>query len=181
VNALIFICLNVRQLRIFMRYTPFFNSMKFVVTIASLFLFACSSNTSKLKEDKAGYYPTYTKELEDTTRTLDLTYIAWACQCANWATEADIKKSQDDGDKLADKSIFIEPADNALELPDTLGYSGDLIKFTGQFYKDKGYPKKYLKIEMQVDKAKVLRYTKYQVLRSNYRDFVSDTATKATH
>jgi hypothetical protein len=118
--------------------------------------------------------------VEDTVRTLELSYIAWACQCANWATEADLKKAQDDSETLADKSIFIESADSTLDLPDTLGYSGDLIRFTGQFYKDKGYPKKYPRTEMKVDKAQVFRYTKYQVLRSNYRDFVSDTTKKTT-
>ena len=162
------------------RYTPFLNCMKFVVTIVCFLLFACSSDTQKPEDKLNEYYPTYTNDLEDTIRTLDLTYIAWACQCANWATESDFKKAQEDGDKLADKSIFVEPADSTWELPDTLGYSGDLIRFTGQYYKDKGYPKKYPKTEMQVDKAKVFRYTKYQVLQSNYRDFISDTTRKTT-
>jgi len=142
-------------------------------------LLACTSDDAQSK-DRDDYYPTYTKDLEDTSRVLDLTYIAWACECANWAMEADIKKTQDDLDKLADKSVFIEPVDSSLELPDTLGYSGDLIRFTGRFYKDKGYPKMYPKTEMQVDKAKVFRYTKYQVLKSNYRDFISDTAILGT-
>jgi hypothetical protein len=154
--------------------------MKFGVTIICLLLVACSSNTIKSGDDNNDYYPTYTKDLEDTVRTLDLSYISWACQCANWATEADINKSQKDGYKLADKSIFVEPADSSLELPDTLGYSGDLIRFTGQFYKDKGYPKNYLKTEMQVDKAKVFHYRKYQIPKSNYRDFVKDTAASTT-
>jgi hypothetical protein len=154
--------------------------MKFVATIICFLLLACSSDTSKSNNDSDDYYQTYTKDLEDTVRSLDLTYIAWACQCANWATEADFKKAQDDGDKLADKSVFIESADTSVELPDTLGYSGDLIRFTGQFYKDKGFPKKYPKTEMPVDKSKVFRYTKYQVLRSNYRDFISDTTSKVT-
>ena len=154
--------------------------MKFVVTIFCFLLLACSSDTSKSKIKNGDYYPTYTKDLEDTVRALDLQYVAWACQCANWATETDIKKAEDHGNKLADKSIFVEPADNLVELPDTLGYSGDLIRFTGQFYKDKGYPQKYPKTEMRVDKSKVFRYTKYQVLKSNYRDFVSDTTSKTT-
>ena len=154
--------------------------MKFVVTIFCFLLLACSSDTSKSKIKNGDYYPTYTKDLEDTVRALDLQYVAWACQCANWATEADIKKAEDHGNKLSDKSIFVEPADNLVELPDTLGYSGDLIRFTGQFYKDKGYPQKYPKTEMRVDKSKVFRYTKYQVLRSNYINFVSDTTSKTT-
>jgi len=93
--------------------------------------------------------------------------------------EADLEKAQGKGDTLANKSIFVEPANDELELPDTLGYSGGLIRFTGQFYRDKGYPKKYPKTEEQVDKAKVFRNIKYQVLRSNYRNFVTDTTVKA--
>lgn len=152
--------------------------MKFVLSILyfSLFAFALTTSTSRCNSED--YYLTYTKDLENTIQTLDLMYVAWACQCANWVTKADIEKYQENSDKLAASAVFIEPADSAKDLPDTLAYSGDLIKFTGQFYKDKGYPKKYPKTEMQVDKAKVFRYTKYQVLRSNYRDLVSDTATQ---
>src|SRR5690348_16501226 len=124
--------------------------MKLIITIVYFFFLTCTSNQSK-PNGGTDYYPTYTKEVEDTIRTLDLEYISWACQCANWATEADIKKAQDNGDKLADKSVFIEAAENKMELPDTLGYSGDLIRFTGQFYKEKGYPRNYQKTEEQVD------------------------------
>ena len=52
--------------------------MKFAVIIVCSFLIACSSDTSKSNDDGDDYYPTYTNELEDTVRTLDLTYIAWA-------------------------------------------------------------------------------------------------------
>jgi hypothetical protein len=148
-------------------------SMRFLLTVICFLLLACNSNSSQSTNND--YYPTYTKDLEDTVRTLDLTYIAWACECANWATEADINKAQNDLDKLAENSIFVEPSYSKLEMPDTLGYTGDLIRFTGQFYKQKGYPKKYPRTEMQVDKAKVFRYTKYQIIRSNYREAVGDT------
>ena len=30
--------------------------------------------------------------LEDKTQTLELTYIAWACDCANWSTKEDLEK-----------------------------------------------------------------------------------------
>ncbi|MBV9963764.1 MAG: NAD(P)H-binding protein [Parafilimonas sp.] len=48
-----------------------------------------------------------------------------------------------------------------------------MIKFTGQFYKYKGYPKGYFLGEEKVDKAKIFKYTKYVVLRSMYREFCS--------
>lgn len=78
------------------------------------------------------------KELEGNTQTVELVYIAWACDCANWATPNDIEKFRENEDSLAKRSAFIEPADKTLNLPDTLGYNGDVIKFTGQFYAGKG-------------------------------------------
>jgi hypothetical protein len=156
-------------------YKLFPNYMKISIFIVCLFLSACSSDTIRSSKNKvAQYYPTYTRDLEDTSWTLDLTYISWSCQCANWAMEDDFQKSQDMGENLSDKSIFIEPADSTLELPDTLGYSGDLIRFIGRFYRERGYPKRYPKTEMQVQKAKVFKYTKYEVLNSGYREFVGD-------
>lgn len=135
--------------------------------------------TTQSDPEGNNYYPTYTKDLEDSTQVIDLTYISWACQCANWVTETDLKNSQENGDTLANKAVFIEPADSLIQLPDTLGYSGDLIRFTGQFYKNKGYPKKYPITEMQVDMARVFRYSKFEVLRSNYSDFLSDSSLES--
>ena len=110
-----------------------------------------------------------TNSLEEKEQTIELSYIAWACDCANWATAEDIQKYHDNsGDSLADHSIFIEPADATVSLTDTLGYNGDIIKFTGQFYKEKGFPKEYRSQE-KPDKARVFRYTKYQVIESNYK------------
>jgi len=149
--------------------------MKFIATISFILFFSCKNATTSTKSDTTDFYPTYTKSLEDTIQTLDLEYVAWACQCANWTMPSDIDKYKDTG-KLSDHSIFIEPADSSLVLPDTLAYSGDLIKFTGQFYKEKGYPKNYERTEETVDKARVFRYKKYKVVRSNNQDFISDTA-----
>ena len=97
----------------------------------------------------------------------------WSCQCANWATLDDINKYQDTG-KLSDHCIFIEPANKSLTLSDTLGYSDDIVEFTGQYYSAKGFPKDYVKTEGPVDKAKVFRYTSYKIIKSNYRDFIND-------
>jgi len=112
-------------------------------------------------------------ELEGKVSTLELTYIAWACDCANWATKEDLKKYSDNiGDTLADQSIFVEPANQSLELPDTLGWSNDIIKFTGQFYNKKGFPKDYQSNE-DPEKARVFRYTQYEVVKSNYRESIN--------
>jgi energy-coupling factor transporter transmembrane protein EcfT len=108
-----------------------------------------------------------TNSLEKKEQVITLSYIAWACDCANWATRDDIQKYNDSSDALADHCIFIEPADKSLTLPDSLGYNGDVIKFTGHFYKEKGFPKSYSSIE-NPKKASVFQYTQYQVIKSNY-------------
>ena len=99
----------------------------------------------------------------------------WACECANWATVEDINKYKDTG-KLSEQCYFIEPADKSIILSDTLGYSDDIVQFTGQFYIEKGFPKDYIKGEEVVDKAKVFRYTSYKIIKSNYRDFIEKKA-----
>lgn len=108
-------------------------------------------------------------KLEETEETIELSYIAWACDCANWAKLDDIEKYSDSGDTLANLSVFIEPVNKSLELPDTLGYNGDVIRFTGRFYTKKGFPKDYQSFE-QPDRARVFQYTSYKIIKSNHYD-----------
>lgn len=118
--------------------------------------------------------------MDGKVQTEEFHYIMWACECANWATQDVITKFQDTG-KLSDHCVFIEPADTSLILPDTLGYSGDIVQFTGQYYVDKGYPNDYVKGEQQVDKAKVFRYTSYKIIKSNYRQSLADQIDSAKY
>lgn len=108
--------------------------------------------------------------LKDEILTLDLNYLNWACDCANWATQTDIHRYHDNkDDSLAIMSIFIEPASEGLTLPDTIGYLNDEVRFTGSFYEKRGFPEGYFSIE-NPNKARVFRYTAYQVLSSNYEE-----------
>lgn len=133
----------------------------FASTISILLLFSCSNPaTTPLEENES--------LLETNEQTLELTYIAWACDCANWTTLEDLRKfSNNPGDTLAELSVFIEPENASLTLPDTLGFSGDVIKFTGRFYKEKGFPGGYRSFE-PVDEARVFQYTSYSVIKSNH-------------
>ena len=144
--------------------------MRFFCLILFSFFASCT-NRQKEARTQNDYYPTYTKNLEGKIKTIDLRYISWGCACANWTDSKDYYKYLDSG-RVSDIAIFIEPFDSSLRLPDTLGYSGDIIKFTGQFYKEKGYPKNYIKTEEEVDSARVFRYTKYEIMESNYRKFI---------
>jgi hypothetical protein len=132
--------------------------VKYITTAIILFIsFSCSPKA----------------KLEDKVQTVEFHYIPWACECANWATSSDIDKYENQGnDELADHSVFIEPADEALTLPDTLGYIGDIVLLTGQYYVEKGFPKNF-STEQPVDKAKVFKYTAYKIIKSNYREAVN--------
>lgn len=128
-----------------------------IVTLV-LLLLSCSTSSNKL---------------DGKIQTVEFHYIMWACKCANWAILDDINKYQDTG-KLSDHCVFVEPADTFLILPDTLGYTGDVVQFTGQYYADKGYPNDYIKGEQQVDKAQVFRYTSYKIIKSKYSQSLAD-------
>lgn len=118
---------------------------------------------------------TQQNKLSGKTETIEFYYIMWACECANWATLADIDKYDGDSrDELSEHCVFVEPASKSLTLPDTLGYSGDIIQFTGQYYIDKGYPNNYVRSEQQVDKARVFRYTSFKVIKSNHHDYIDE-------
>lgn len=131
--------------------------MRTVFALLLLTILSCSSSK------KGG--------LEPQVQTLELHYIAWACDCANWATQEDIEENPHNyGDSLAMNCIFVEPANSSLALPDSLHYPRDVIRFTGQFYRDKGFPKNYYSFQ-DPEPARVFRYTSYVVVRSNYKDY----------
>lgn len=132
-----------------------------------VFVFVSCSDSEKSDKDKIEYYPKTTFTLEDSVQTLNLTYLVWGCECPNWAITENLYRDQEDG-TLAMKSIYIEPASDDLILPDTIGYNGDEVLFTGQFYIEKGYPKNYRKTEQDPGKSRVFRYTKYKIVKSNY-------------
>jgi hypothetical protein len=113
-----------------------------------------------------------TKEnkLEPNTQKIQFQYVAFACACANWATINDYKQYSDTGN-LSEHCVFVEPENIKLILSDTLGYNGDIVEFTGQFYLTKAYPKNYVKTEQEVERAKVFRYTFYKIIESHHQDF----------
>ncbi|HET6995452.1 MAG TPA: hypothetical protein VFI06_10750 [Chitinophagaceae bacterium] len=111
-------------------------------------------------------------QLEDKVQTIVLEYIPWSCDCANWASADDIDRYHDNkDDSLAILSIFVEPDDPSVTLPDTIGYINDRIRFTGRFYKAKGFPEGFKSSET-LHKSRVFRYTKFEVLNSGYRESI---------
>ena len=151
--------------------------MKIVTLSFLLFIISCSDNSTNSKKDKlvkldeVSLNPLRGKIISDSTNILEpkierleLEYILWGCACANWITPADRIKYDTNG--LAEYCIFIEPADSNLKLPDsTFQYDKENIKVTGQFYVRRDYPKGTIELEEHLDKAKVFRFTKIEIIK----------------
>lgn len=115
-----------------------------------------------------GYNYLQLDKLQETEQTVELSYIAWACDCADWVIPEHAKKYYDNiNDTLAKLSMYIEPENDKLKLPDSFYVSGNKIKFTGKFYKEKKFPKHYFSAELP-GRAKVFRYTKYEIVKPFY-------------
>jgi hypothetical protein len=118
---------------------------KFTLISIALFIFSC------------------TNELDDEEINLEVYYIEWACECANWVKIEDFNKYNNNLEKLNENCFFIEPKDESVILPDSLLKSGYYIKLKGKFYKKKGVPKGYKSFQ-NPRKAKVFNYSKYEII-----------------
>ncbi len=108
-------------------------------------------------------------ELESETHTLTLRYINWACDCANWIQPGDAGKYKKQ-DSLAAHCMFIEAAEAKASLSDSLCQNGVVVEFTGQFYKNKGFSRDFIKTEESVYAAKIFRYTRFRVIKRHNED-----------
>ena len=104
-----------------------------------------------------------TNILENEIHKIELSYTVWGCACANWINVKDLKI--EDTNLEVEKHIFIEPANENLELPDSFNAMKNNIKVTGQFYINEDYPKGTIQTEEDLKKAKVFRYTKIEIVR----------------
>jgi hypothetical protein len=114
-------------------------------------------------------------DLDDKTQTIELSYIDWACDCADWATPEQLNKLADNvNDTLGKVAVYIEPIDKSKELPDSIYWTGTTVKFHGQFYKHKKFPKNYFSVELP-GRAKVFRYDNYEIIKvAKHTEITSD-------
>ena len=122
---------------------------KFFSLVVIFFLISCSENKKELEKEQ----------------NIELTYIAWACECANWATKNDIDEYQDFEDKLAEKCVYIEAVNTEVEFPDSLIKFNTKVLFKGNFYKNKGFPKGF-ESDQNPEKAKVFRYYEDKIINN---------------
>lgn len=97
--------------------------------------------------------------LEPNIQVLELDYIVFSCGCANWIKKQDLEKASINMERY----MFIEAENPKLELPKNFDLNKNRIKVTGQFYKNKDYPKGMIQGEEYIDKAKVFRYNKIEL------------------
>ncbi|MFK7933296.1 MAG: hypothetical protein AB8G22_07290 [Saprospiraceae bacterium] len=100
--------------------------------------------------------------------TIEVTYIAWACACANWLPTKYLKTPNYETTDNSEDCIFIEAENEELRIPDEyrLGGYGNRIKLIGQFYRDEGISRYYEQPTSQKPKiAKVFRYSKIEVIK----------------
>ena len=107
----------------------------------------------------------YSYDLSPKEEVINVQYIAWACDCANWKEIKPFNK--DYAEEIdANDCIFIEAGSSDLEIPDefwnnSLGHS---LYLKGSFYENKGLPRDYDGPGFEKpDKARVFRYTKIEM------------------
>lgn len=108
----------------------------------------------------------YPNSLSKKTETIEVSYIMWACACANWLPiprenpEAEIKDTD---------CIFIEAAIPDLIVQDSFFDENQYkkkLRLTGSYYNDEGISRTYeMPTSQKPDKAKVFRYTKMEVIK----------------
>jgi hypothetical protein len=99
--------------------------------------------------------------------TVEVTYIHWACACANYL---DVKHFQDHpNEEVKDTDcFFIEPANPNVVVPESFeneDYWDCNLRLTGQFYLDKGIPESYVSpTSEKPERARVFRYEAYELV-----------------
>jgi hypothetical protein len=99
--------------------------------------------------------------LESKIQTLELDYAVFSCACANWIKKEDLDLEK--GRINIERYIFIEAENPKLKLPKNFDVVKNRIKVTGQFYKNKDYPKGMIQGEEYLERAKVFRYNKIEL------------------
>ncbi|MDR0196216.1 MAG: hypothetical protein LBI73_13930 [Myroides sp.] len=109
------------------------------------------------------------KILSNKEEVINVMYVNWACDCANFIDVSLLQEGKDIDEK---DCIFIEPnADELTINSDTLYHKqfDYYLRLKGQYYIDEGVPSSYERkiVEplMAPNKAKVFRYTAYEFIR----------------
>lgn len=113
----------------------------------------------------------YTKVISDSTnrlidkvKKLEVQYTVWGCACPQWIKTKDSIQQNNEKTNYIDYHFYLEPADETLELPIYFDAFRHRLKVTGQFYEREDYPQGTIEMEEPMPKAKVFRYTKFELI-----------------
>jgi hypothetical protein len=125
------------------------------------------SEISEIEATKDGVereIKTASKELLNDTVILDMKYIGIMCPCAQWATEENFIKFNEqieNNDFVKDSILYdIKPAHDSLPSPSGLDYK---YRFYGRFYKEI----QWINWEDGSEPAITLQYYKFEVLNDS--------------
>ena len=107
------------------------------------------------------------KQLSDKSETIEVTYVNWACDCADFI-ETKFYKENLNYEAKEEDCIFIEPAQLNNKVPDSFfsnNHFEKMLRLTGHFYTDKGVPENYdLKTPEKPREAKIFRYDRLEIV-----------------
>jgi hypothetical protein len=100
-------------------------------------------------------------------KTIEVTYVNWACDCADFIETKNYADSPT-SEPASEDYLFIEPANPQLALKNNF-YEKDHfeknLRLTGHFYIDKGVPASYeMKTPEKPEHARVFRYDKIEYI-----------------
>ena len=118
------------------------------------------------------------KGLSDTIDTLELMWVAYACECQDWVEPMPFTAFHSDSLLKERASLgrhmefdldtygyYIEPADSALVIDWHTIVNHNRVRFIGRLYHEKGYPENEVFMHGDVPKGKVFRYYSYELLK----------------
>jgi hypothetical protein len=146
----------------------------FTIFLFSLTLVSCGQTKTKQpfeqKELQKQAESKYDKVISDSTNkltdkieNLEIEYTVWGCACPNWIQTKD-NEDNDTTKNYLKLHFYIERANKYLDLPIYFDAFRHRLKITGQFYEKEDYPQGTIEMEEKMPKAKVFKYSKFEVI-----------------
>ncbi len=115
-------------------------------------------------------------DLNEDTDTLELTYIAYACDCQHWVDSREYKRVSEHNRNckssreykevnLDTHGYYLEPADSSLEIKWNAVVNNNRYRFIGRLHKQKGLPEGETFQDPDPPKGKVFRYYGFEILK----------------